>query len=574
MRFAELAAALDRLERTTSRLTMYDVLGDLLARAPDEDLGPIAYLAEARLAPSFAGVETGMGERTTAAAVADAAGVAVEEVDKRSRRAGDLGLVAEALVRRRARPVLTIAEVHDGLIAIARASGSGSGERKRALLAALLARATPLEARYLVRLTLGRLRVSVGSPTIIESIARASDDRRRVRAAVERAFNVSNDLGLVLETYRARGVEALERFKVRAFNPVRPMLAQRLNTADDVFARLGPCAVEEKLDGLRFQVHVRGERVEIFSRNLERTTASFPDIVAAVRSGVRARSAILDAEALAFDDATGEYHPFQVTAQRKRVHKTAEMAESLPLVLAVFDLLYVDGRDLTARPYEERRAELGRRVSGRGRVRLVPRTDAETAGALEAAFDDAIARGLEGLIVKERTAPYEPGGRSFAWIKLKRNYRGGLDDTVDVAVVGYIRGRGARARLGIGSLVGAVYDDEADAFETVAKIGSGLGDAAWIALRERLDALAVKRRPARVVSRLEADVWVEPSLVVTVLADEITRSPVHTAARDAAGRGLALRFPRVVGGGAREDKSAADATTAREIAELFELQRR
>jgi DNA ligase 1 len=377
----------------------------------------------------------------------------------------------------------------------------------------------------------------------------------------------------VLETLRSHGLGALGRVKVRVGNPVRPMLAERLKTADDVYAKLGTCFVEEKLDGLRFQVHVSARGVEVFSRNLERTTGAFPDIARAVRTHFGARTAIIDGEALAVNDETGEYHPFQVTVQRKRKNKIEAMAEEFPLVLVAFDLIYADGKDLTSRPFEERRAELEARIGAGGRIVLSRGVLARDATAVNDFFDEAAERGLEGVIAKRPDAPYTPGGRNYNWVKLKRNYRGELSDTIDVALVGYLRGRGARARLGIGSLLGAAYNREADTFETVAKIGSGLSEADWVRLRGLLDADERGDRPARVDARLEADVWVEPRHVVTVLADEITRSPVHTAARDAAGRGLALRFPRVVGPAPRDDKSPEDATTSAEVAEMFAMQR-
>ncbi len=191
---------------------------------------------------------------------------------------------------------------------------------------------------------------------------------------------------------------------------------------------------------------------------------------------------------------------------------------------------------------------------------------------MQSFFDEEVSQGHEGVVAKRLSAGYEPGARNSNWIKLKRAYRSELSDTVDVVLVGYLRGRGARARLGIGSLLGAVYDASDDSFKTVGKIGSGLSDSDWIRLRGLLDEFKVDAKPARVNSRLIPDVWVEPKIVVTVLADEITRSPVHTAGSDERGRGLALRFPRVVGF-VREDKSAEDATTTTEIEEMFAQQR-
>jgi DNA ligase-1 len=335
--------------------------------------------------------------------------------------------------------------------------------------------------------------------------------------------------------------------------------------------RLGSCAVESKLDGFRCQVHLAKRQVEIYSRNLERTTGMFPDVVAAILAQVKAKSIVIEGEAMAFNESTGEFYPFQVTVQRKRKHGVEQMARHLPLALVTFDLLFADGKDYTGSPYSIRRAELEKRIKPGSGVRIVDRIIAKSAGQLQRFFDRQLERGFEGIVAKRLDGPYTAGARNFNWIKLKRTYRGELSDTIDAVIVGYLRGKGLRARLGIGALLAAVYDSKTDTFPTIAKIGSGLSEANWIKMRKLLDKSRISDRPARVDSRIKPDVWVEPQYVVTVLADEITRSPVHTSARDKQGRGLALRFPRVVGF-IRDDKSPEDATTVKEIVEMYEGQ--
>lgn len=572
MRFQEFAKYLEALEKISSRIEMYRLLGELFQKSDPEEASRIAYLCEGRLLPAFEGVETGMGERTIAAAIASASRHTDEEVALASRELGDLGLVIETLLPPAKRSKLTVSEVYEALLVVARTSGKGSTEAKRDLLADLLRRATAIEARYIVRFTQGRLRLGIAAPTLIEAVARLEDEPKRARKIIERAFNLCSDLGLVLATWRERGLDALASFKVRVGNPVRPMLAERLPSAEKIIDKIGRCAVEAKLDGFRCQVHLSRGRIEMFSRNLERTTEMFPDIASAVKKEVNAKSVIIDGEALAVNEATGEFHPFQVTVQRKRKHKVTEMAEDFPLVLVAFDLLYANGKDLTGKSYEVRRAELQRLIGAGEGIRLSEAVVTDSAEELQLFFDQEVEQGHEGIVAKRLSSGYEPGARNYNWIKLKRAYRSELSDTVDVVLVGYIRGRGARARLGIGSLLGAVYDARTDTFQTIGKIGSGLSDENWIKLRNLLDEVRVTEQPARVDSRMTPDVWVEPRHVVAVLADELTRSPVHTAGRDEHGRGLALRFPRVVGF-VRADKSAEDATTTLEIEEMFAQQR-
>jgi DNA ligase 1 len=585
MHFDEHTKYFERLEAASGRLKMYKLLGELFSRAGEDEVAEIAYLLEARLGPPFAAVNIGMGERMVAAAVAAATKKSEAAVSKLYKHLGDLGLVAQRLTPKNTRGKLTVSEVYSSLLEIARTSGRGSAEKKVKRLADLIGSVSPLSALYIARFVVGRMRLGVGAPTIIEAVARLQPDAREARAVIERAYNLCSDLGLTLTTLRERGLGGLKKFKAHVGAPVRMMLAERLPNAEAIVKRLGRCAVEAKLDGFRCQVHLGGRKVEIFSRNLERTTDMFPDIAEAVVARVRARSAIIEGEAVAVNEATGEFHPFQVTAQRKRKYKIEEMAREFPLVFVAFDLLYADGKDYINQEYRTRRAALEKLVKQSaqakaakaakpaGRVRLVERVVTEDASELQEFFDEQIERGLEGIVAKRLDSRYEAGARNFNWIKLKRAYRGELSDTIDVAVVGYLRGRGMRARLGIGALLAAVYSKKTDSFETVGKVGSGLSEKNWVRLRELLDEAAAPEKPARVDSRLAPDVWVEPQYVMTVLADEITRSPVHTCARDESGAGLALRFPRVVGF-IREDKSPEDATTVAEIKKMYAMQKK
>ena len=186
-------------------------------------------------------------------------------------------------------------------------------------------------------------------------------------------------------------------------------------------------------------------------------------------------------------------------------------------------------------------------------------------------FDEANSRGLEGLVAEKPESHYEAGARNFNWVKFKRHSAGALNDTIDCVLLGYLYGRGKRAALGAGSLLGGLYDPERDHFVTVTKIGTGLSDEQWRSIRERTRGLEIDHRPARVSSLIEPSVWVEPQLVLEVLADEITRSPIHTAGKIGSEPGYALRFPRLVS--FREaDKQPEDATTVRELIELYESQ--
>ncbi len=575
MRFAELVEYFERLEATTKRLEMFDILSELFRACDREEIDKVVYFCQEQLLPPFRGVEIGMAEKLILRAIARATEATEAQVSRLNKERGDPGLVVEELLRQRnARSAgLRVSEVYETLLRIAETTGEGSVERKVGMLAELLQASSPKEARYIARFVLGRLRLGVGDPTILDALSKAVAGDRSLRPELERAYNLCSDLGLVARTLFEQGIEGIRAFRIRVGHPIRPALAERLPSAEEIVGKLGQCAVEVKLDGFRCQIHKDGDRVEIFSRNLERTTPMFPELIEAVRQQIDAREAILEGEAVAVNEETGEIYPFQVTVQRKRKHGVEEMMREYPLVLFAFDLLYADGRDYTPEPYAARFEALSQRIRPDGRIRLVDRIVTDDPRVIQRFFDEAIARGMEGIVAKRLDAPYQAGARGFHWIKLKRSYKGELTDTIDVVVVGYFRGRGMRAKLGIGALLGAVYDPDSDTFKTVAKIGSGLTEEEWVRLREMLDAIRVEHRPARVESLLDADVWVEPRYVLTVLADEITRSPVHTCGRTDEEPGYALRFPRVVGW-IREDKGPEDATTVKEILSMFQMQKR
>jgi DNA ligase-1 len=570
MRFSKFTDYLVKLEATTKRLEMTAILGALFKEATADDIAPIIYLTQERLGPAFEPIDFGIGEALAAEALAKASGKDKAAIKKLYSQHGDYGIVAEKLLSETGKS-FTVTQVFERLKEIALTSGEGTVAHKTDLLADLLQKLSGREARYVLRIPLGRLRLGIGDPTVMEGLSWSVTGDKSLRPQIERAYNVCSDLGQVARVFKAEGVEALARIQVEVGKPVRMALAERAKNAEDIVTRLGKCAIENKYDGFRCQVHKQGDHVRIFSRNLEETTAMFTDIAEGIRKQIKAQTAILEGEALSYDPETGEFHPFQVTMQRKRKYDVEEMTVKFPLRLIAFDLLYLDGTDFTQQPYIKRHETLASIIAPGERVELSRHLITQDAKEIEKFFMEAITSGLEGIIAKRLDSRYQAGVRNFNWVKLKRSYQGHLLDTIDGVIVGYLRGRGMRARFGIGALLVAVYDDAQDKFVTIAKIGTGLSDAEWPRLRELLDQIAVAQKPARVDALIEPDVWVEPRYVIEMQADEITRSPVHTAGKVGDEPGYALRFPRVVGF-IRTDRTAEDATTVKEILRMFEKQ--
>jgi DNA ligase-1 len=581
VKYETIAEAYRDLEQAGGRLALTDRLATLLAGTPAELLPTVCYLCQGLIAPQFAGVDLGLAEKLAVRAVATATGARPEEVTASVRENGDLGQAAEQLltVTAAGRPAsLPVSTVVDTLHRIAEAEGTGSQGRKLDLLAGLLTQATPLEARYLLRLVTGGLRLGIGTPTILDALAQVHAGGRAARPVLERAYNICCDLGLVAATVAGGGIAAVEQLQVRPGNPVRAMLAQRLSDASEILAKLGGrCAAEYKYDGVRVQAHrtVDGT-IELFTRRLERVSAQFPDVVEALAAGLGPREAILEGEVVAYDPAAGELHPFQEVMFRRRKHGIADAVRDVPVGLFCFELLYADGQDLTQLPYPERRARLAGAITASPQLRLTTATDVTTPAALDVAFEQAVTDGCEGLVCKSVSpaAGYQAGARGWLWIKLKRDYRTELADTVDLAVVGAFAGRGRRRGV-YGALLLAAYDPDADVFRTVSKCGTGFSDADLAALPARLAPLARPQRPARVDARQEPDVWFEPGVVLEILSAELTLSPNYPAGWGQVKEhtGLAMRFPRFTGRW-RDDKAAQDATTTGELISLYRTAQR
>jgi DNA ligase-1 len=572
MKFAELGQYLELMEGTRSRNELVKSLSELYSKASADEMQPLTYLIQGRLAPFFEPIEIGMGDKLVMAAIAEASRRPAAAVSSLYDTLGDLGLVAANVSSKPSGKAPSIGEVHSELTKISAAAGAGSVEKKRTTFAALLRVLDAVSAKHLVRIVLGRLRLGIGDPTVLEALSFAKKGDRSLRPVLEAAYNRTSDLGLIARTFWTDGEKGVVALKITVGRPLRPQLAERLPNPEAVINKLGPVAVQPKYDGVRVQIHKKGSEVRVFSRNLEDYSLMFTELVTAAKK-LKDRSLILDGEAIGYNPESEEYLAFQQTASRRRRHGIAEAAVSTPLVAFVFDVLYRNGKDLTPLSYEERYALL-KGVLAESRVLLTtPLSRTDSAKDLTKTLLDNISKGLEGVVVKRMDSPYQAGARNFNWVKLKRTTSGQLNDTVDLVLLGYYFGKGKRTDFGLGALLAGVYDSEHDRFETITKIGTGLSDEGWREIHKRADKLQVPEKPARVRSLLTPDVWLKPEVVVEVLADEITPGTNHTAGKVGDEPGYALRFPRIVSFRSA-DKRAEDATTVKEIIEMYQQQGR
>lgn len=580
MDYSLITDSYQKIESTTKRLEMTDHLVELLKRTPKDVIAKVVYLTQGKLYPDFVGVEMGVAEKLAVKAVARASGQRESVLTNELQKSGDLGETSEkALLNRKQSTFfskkLTVEQVYASLEKMAKISGSGAVDTKLALLSGLLTDASPQEAKWLIRTVTGNLRLGLADMTVLDALAIAYGGGKETRGLIERAYNISSDLGRVASVVAESGIEGIKKFQVMVFEPIRPMLAERLGVPEEILEKLGGKFVAEyKYDGERVQAHKSGDKVELYSRRLENISSQYPDVVDLIRGQVAAKEAILEAECVAIDLETGDLRPFQELMHRRRKYGVKTAVEQYPISLFVFDLLYVDGLDLTQDAFSKRRVNLEKIIKESDRIKPACQKLVKDTRELEEFFEEAIEEGCEGLMCKSisKDSVYQAGSRGWLWIKYKRDYRSEMTDTVDLVVVGAFHGRGKRAGA-YGTLLLATYNPEDDTFETVTKCGTGFTDKDLSELYAKLQKHLVPKKNSRVKSTLEADVWFEPFLVLEILGAEVTLSPIHLAALDSIrkGSGLAIRFPRFTGK-YRTDKNPEDATTSKEIVEMYNLQ--
>lgn len=606
MDFKKLADYFQKIETASSRLDMTDILAELFAEADAKEIGKIIYLSQGELSAAYVGLESGMGESLIAEGVAKANGYSKEDVEKSYKELGDLGLVAEKLAENKKQQALfssklDVRKVFANFNKIASVKGGGSQQLKIKLFAELLNSATPVEAKFIARIPAGNMRLGIGDPTIMDAFAiNLSDELRknkkemeklesglkekkeekrkeeldrkikfRVRAMIEAKYNIHSDLGEIARILKEKGLKGLEKIEITPGIPIRPTLAERLESTEKIVEKIGKCLVESKYDGFRFQVHKKNNEIIIFSRQSENMTHMFPEIVEGAKRQINSKSAIIEGEALALDEKTGQFFPFQVTIQRKRKYDIKEKAKEFPLKLFAFDVMMIDGKNFMDMPFEKRRSALKKLVKKGDVIELTDAIVSDNPKEIDEFFEASIEKGLEGIIAKDLKAKYIAGARKFAWIKLKRSYKGELSDSVDVVIIGYFKGRGKRVQFGLGGLLTAVYDEDEDKFKSIAKVGTGISEERMVELEKMLSKISSTKKPVRVDSRIEPDIWVEPKYVIEVRADEITKSPTHTAGGED-GEGYALRFPRLI---SDRTKKPEEATSVNEILSMYKMQK-
>lgn len=550
--FRILAELCEELEATSKRLRMISLVSDFFNGLEAEEIEPAVNLILGRPFPNYS-------QKTL-----DVSWATVSKIIKRTVKAnwkvfieafsetGDVGSATRILFEKGKigkqetlfGRELTILEIRRSFETIAETVGGGSRERKERLIESLLNLASPLEAKYLVKIFIGEMRTGFNQGLMEQAISEAFQISPNV---IQRASMILGDVGEVASLAHKHGKEALVRVEFKVFRPVKLMLAQRVSDVEEALEEHGSRTVfEYKLDGARVQIHKLGDEVKIFSRRLTDVTMSLPEIVETVKENVKAEEGILEGEVIAVDDK-GDPIPFQHLMRRfRRVHKIDEMVERVPVKLFLFDILYLDGENLISTPYIQRRKVLAENIEGITMTRQLVTTSVKEAGTF---LKEAINNGHEGLMAKKIDSEYIPGIRGKHWFKIKT-----VLEPLDLVIVGAEYGYGRRHKW-LSDYYLAAMDTQSGEFMMVGKTFKGLTDMEIIRMTERLKELIIKLEGRRVV--------VVPKIVVEVFYNEIQRSPKYKS-------GMALRFARI--NRVRNDKTIQEADTLQRVREIYKKQ--
>ena len=568
------------MEQTTSRLELTNHLVALFKNTSPDLIDKIIYLIQGKIRPDYEGIEMGIAEKTIIRIVSQISNISTDKVYHKYREIGDLGNVAESILKNKVQTSLftekvTIERIYLIFDKIAKTIGKGSQEIKLKLLGSLFNDSSPQECKYIIRFALGTLRLGIADSTIMDALALAYTSDKKNRKPLEGAYNVSSDLGRVSRILATDGLKAVSEIKIELFIPIRPMLAERVQTSKEALDKVsGKGAAEFKLDGERVQIHRKGKKIEIFSRSLENITHYYPD-VAEVSKTIKLKNFIIEAEVVATNKYTEEFLPFQELMHRRRKYDIARNVENYPVSVNVFDILWASGRDKTKLPYLKRRELLKDIITDLDdrKLTLIHQKIVTSVEELEKFMAKSIEFGCEGLVVKQTDSPYRAGARGFAWTKIKREYRSELVDSLDLVVIGGSHGRGRRVGK-YGALLLAIFDKNENVFKSVCKVGSGFTDEVLEELFEELAKYKIPKKHTRVYSKLEMDTWFTPTIVIEIIASEITLSPEYDAGMDSIrkGFGLSLRFPKFTKK-IRRDKNPQDITDESELIQMYRKQR-
>lgn len=563
MKYSELVDVYEKLEATQSKIEKADILASLFSKASADELPKVVFLARGRVFPTYSQEEIGIAGQLMIKAISRATGFSPEKVEDKFKDTGDLGLTASQLVgSRRQRTLLakklTLDKVFENIRALSSIEGARSQKKKMDLIAELFASAEPKEATYITRTVLEELRVGVASGIIRDAIVKAFfdvkeiDEKKKVSEAVERAYNILSDFSEVARIAKEKGLKGLEKVSVKLGQPVHVMLGEKVDSIKEVIEKHGEVAVEYKYDGLRAEVHRKGDRIWVFTRRLEDVSHQFPDLVEMCKKALKPKECIVEGEILAIDPS-GYPQPFQNLSQRiHRKYDIKEIAAKIPIQINLFDITYLDGEMLFEKTFSERRKILEKSVEPiPKKFQLAKQIVTDDVKRAEAFYKEALDARQEGVFLKVPGSKYVFGRHVDGWYKVKP-----IMETLDLAIVAATWGEGKRSSW-LSSYVLACRDPDSGKFLPCGMMGTGLTEEMFETMTQTLKPL--------VISEKGKEVKIKPKVVVEVAYQEIQKSPTY-------GAGYALRFPRLLR--VREDRDPEECDTIERIKKLYKSQGR
>ncbi len=550
--FKSLAELLEKVEATKKRERIVAMTAEFLKSLSAEEVEPAVSMILGRAFPNWSQKTLDVSWGTLVRLLQRITGNSWKVFREAAAETGDVGSAVKVVFEKTSlkkqslllEKTLTIMEVRRLMESLGGTMGSGSREKKERLMSTLLGQASPLEAKYLVKIFTGQMRTGLQEGLMEQSVAKAFDVPVET---VQKASMATGDIGEIAAKAKTEGKLGLKKVGFQVFRPVKLMLAKVASDVEESLAEHGGrTAFEYKYDGARVQIHKRNGEVRVFSRRLTDVTKSIPEVVDAVKANIRADEAIVEGEVIAVD-VKGQPIPFQHLMRRfKRVHGVKGMAEKIPLKLYLFDILFLDGKSLIASPYVQRRKILDENC---GKIPVTAQLVTNKKKNAEKFLNEAMDSGHEGLMAKKLDSPYTPGTRGKRWFKIKPVLEP-LDLVITAAEYGYGRRHGWLSDYYL-----AAFNPKTGRFLNVGKTFKGLTDAEIIEMTRRLKEL--------VVSEERNGVVVLPKIVVEVAYNEIQKSPKYQSE-------MALRFARI--SRIRDDKDPEDADTIEKVRKIFESQ--
>jgi DNA ligase-1 len=554
MKYIEFAELYEKLFNVSGKIEKAEIISDFLKKLKKEGDKKWIYLLIGRVIPEYDQREFGVSKQLAIKALEKAYGISNKEILIKLNKIGDIGLLAEEFANKRKqlglfKSKLETSKVFDNLHKMFEVEGKGSIEKKMALISELLASASGLEAKYIMRTVLSDLRIGVAGAILVDALTKAFSYGDESKKKIQETYDFANDFVLVFEA-ALKGEDALNDIKLFPGRPINPMLAVKCENLDDAFETCGrPCAFEYKYDGFRLMIHKNKGKINLFTRRLEDVTKQFPDVVEAVSKYVNGDSFILDSEAVGYDVKTGKYKPFEAVSQRiKRKYDVDKLIKELPVVLNVFDIIYYNGKSIVHLPFKERRELIEKIIKFKENViktseLIITDKDSEA----EKFYENSLEDGEEGIMIKRIDAPYQSGRKVGFMAKLKPEV-----NDLDLVIVAAEYGNGKRAGW-LTSYILACKDG--NDFLEVGKVSSGLKEKE----SEGTSYEEMTKLLKEVKIREEGNViYVKAKVVVSVTYQNIQKSPEYSS-------GYALRFPRITH--YRPDRGIGD------IADLKDIER-